>query len=202
MRMPCSYDPMLINRIIAFHGHFCPGLAIGIRASELARDKLGKFESIDLVSIVETDMCGVDAIQFLTGCTFGKGNLIHKNFGKMAFTFYDRKSGRGFRALLRPEIQQKMMESETFTLTKKVLSGNATPEENSRYKNLRSELQYQYMTAELEYLFETQEIETPIPKPARILESLRCEDCGEMTMESRTRRFAGRGSDHGKCLYF
>jgi len=187
--MPCSYDPPLINRIIAFHGHFCPGLAIGIRASELALVKLGKLESLDLVSIVETDMCAVDAIQFLTGCTFGKGNLIHRDHGKMAFNFYDRKSGRGFRALLRSEIQESIMGTEMRTLMKKVTGGNAAPEEISRYENLRSELQYQYMTADLENLFEIQDLETPVPKATRILENLRCEDCGEMTMESRTRRF-------------
>lgn len=171
MRMPCSYDPPLINRIIAFHGHFCPGLAIGIRASEVARVKLGKVESVDLVSIVETDMCGVDAIQFLTGCTFGRGNLIHRDYGKMAFNFYNRKSGRGFRALLRPEMQENIV-PELRILMKKVTGGNAAPEEKSRCENLRSELQYQYMTAELEDLFEIQELETPIPKPARTLEGL------------------------------
>jgi formylmethanofuran dehydrogenase subunit E len=32
----------------------------------------------------------------------------------------------------------------------------------------------------------------PAPKPARILASLKCEACGEMAMESRTRRFDGK----------
>ena len=49
-------------------------------------------------------MCGVDAIQFLTGCTFGKGNLIHKDYGKMVFSFYDRWKGTGFRMLLCPNV--------------------------------------------------------------------------------------------------
>ncbi len=42
-------------------------------------------------------MCGVDAIQFITGCTFGKGNLIHKDYGKNAFSFYRRRDQKAVR---------------------------------------------------------------------------------------------------------
>jgi formylmethanofuran dehydrogenase subunit E len=102
--MPCSISKELIEKTIGFHGHSCPGLAIGIRVSELALQKLGQSGKNNLVAVVETDMCGVDAIQFLTGCTFGKGDLILKDYGKMAFSFYDRSQSLGFRALLRPNI--------------------------------------------------------------------------------------------------
>jgi len=74
--MSCTYPEEKIKQTIAFHGHSCPGLAIGIRAAELARDRLGTPDQSDLVAVAETDMCGLDAIQFLTGCTYGKGNLI------------------------------------------------------------------------------------------------------------------------------
>ncbi len=84
--MSCTYSSEQMKKTIAFHGHSCPGLAIGIRASELAKQRMGGLDSADLLAVVETDMCGVDAIQFLTGCTFGKGNLIHHDVGKMAFT--------------------------------------------------------------------------------------------------------------------
>lgn len=70
-----------------FHGHRCPGLATGIRVAEVALREIGP-HSIDeeVVAIVETDNCAVDAIQYLTGCTFGKGNLIHRDYGKNVFT--------------------------------------------------------------------------------------------------------------------
>ena len=42
-------------------------------------------------------MCAVDAIQFLTGCTFGKGNLIHRDWGKNAYAFWRRSDGRALR---------------------------------------------------------------------------------------------------------
>jgi formylmethanofuran dehydrogenase subunit E len=48
------------------------------------------------------------------------------------------------------------------------------------------------MNAEMEEIFIIMEPAFPIPKPARILQSLQCEACGEMTMESRTRRLDGK----------
>jgi formylmethanofuran dehydrogenase subunit E len=189
--MSCSISRELIEKTIAFHGHSCPGLAIGIRAAELALQKLGHSEQSDLVAVVETDMCGVDAIQFLTGCTFGKGNLIHKDFGKMAFNFYDRRKNTGFRAVLRPDISGEVG-SELRSLGKKVANGAANEEERVRYEELRRALQERYMGADIEKMFIIMEPAFSVPKSARILQSLQCEACGEMTMESRTRRIDGK----------
>jgi formylmethanofuran dehydrogenase subunit E len=189
--MACSIDKELIEKTIDFHGHSCPGLVIGTRAAELALQKLGHADKNDLVAVVETDMCGVDAIQFLTGCTFGKGNLIHRDYGKMAFSFYDRSKNKGFRAVLRPDMSGEVG-SELHRLVKKVEEGTANEEERVRYHELRKELQERYMNADLEEMFIVTEPALPVPKPARILASLKCEACGEMTMESRTRRFDGK----------
>ena len=97
-------DEQQIKDTMSFHGHWCPGLAIGIRAAEWALKEMGKAPDEEIVAVVETDMCGVDAIQYLTGCTFGKGNLIHKDYGKNAFTFYRRRDGKAMRLVLRPTI--------------------------------------------------------------------------------------------------
>lgn len=41
----------------AFHGHMCPGLAIGVRAAEIALAEIGPHsEDEEVVAIVETDM--------------------------------------------------------------------------------------------------------------------------------------------------
>ena len=45
------------ERVEAFHGHMCPGLAIGIRAAELALREIGPHaKDEEVVAIVETDM--------------------------------------------------------------------------------------------------------------------------------------------------
>jgi formylmethanofuran dehydrogenase subunit E len=169
--MGCSIEKDLIDKTIAFHGHSCPGLAIGIRAAELALKRLSCAEGKDLVAVVETDMCGVDAIQFLTGCTFGKGNLIHRDYGKMAFSFYDRSRDVGFRVLLRPDTSGDLG-PELRSLMRKVEDGAANEEEQTRLKNLRERLQERYMNMDLEEMFFVTEAPFPVPKPGRILQSL------------------------------
>lgn len=161
--MTCSLDRQLIEQTIEFHGHDCPGLTIGIRAAELARTKLGIHESPDPVCVTETDMCGVDAIQFLTGCSFGKGNLIHKDYGKSAFTFFNRDTGKGFRAVFQNSIAKDEQDKK------------------ARIKYL--------MDANLSDLFLCEDIDAAPVRPARILKSIQCGSCGEMTMESRIRLF-------------
>lgn len=47
----------LIEQAVEFHGHMCPGLAVGIRAAELALREIGPHSSDEeIIAIVETDM--------------------------------------------------------------------------------------------------------------------------------------------------
>ncbi|MGE4297291.1 MAG: FmdE family protein [Desulfovibrionaceae bacterium] len=189
--MSCTYPKERIEAVIAFHGHSCPGLTIGIRASELARLRWPDATDRDLMAVVETDMCGVDAIQHLLGCTFGKGNLIHRDYGKMAFSFYNRPLYQAFRAVLRPEARQGM-DVELGDLMAKEADGEATPEDAARISDLRSRMQEVFMALPLDAMFAVRELTPSPPRPARILTSLRCALCGEMVMESRTRRLGGQ----------
>lgn len=92
------------EKCVEFHGHECPGLAIGFRACEAAIEKLGINFSKDeeVVCITENDACRVDAIQFLTGCTIGKGNLIFRGTVKNAYSFFKRSTGDSLRMILKP----------------------------------------------------------------------------------------------------
>lgn len=78
--------------IVSFHGHECPCLAIGYRMVCAAMKALNAERSSDeeLVAIVENDACGVDALQCVSGCTFGKGNLLFRDYGKQGDTLYSR----------------------------------------------------------------------------------------------------------------
>lgn len=104
---PPKINSELVQKTIDVHGHWCPGLAIGIRAAEFALSEIGKASDEEIVAVVETDMCGVDAIQYLTGCTLGKGNLIYRDYGKNAFTFYRRRDNKALRLVTRREIFAK-----------------------------------------------------------------------------------------------
>lgn len=45
------------QEVAEFHGHMCPGLAMGIRAAEIALQEIGPHaKDEEVVAIVETDM--------------------------------------------------------------------------------------------------------------------------------------------------
>jgi formylmethanofuran dehydrogenase subunit E len=187
----CTVSRADIDKAIAFHGHSCPGLVIGIRAAELALQRLGPLAPPDMLAITETDMCGVDAIQVLTGCTYGKGNLIHHDIGKMAFTFFDNRNGRGFRAVLKPT-SRGPAHDDYVGATDRVADGTASPEDHALISAHRIAEQKRLLELDLGDMFQVTALEGGMPRPARILKSLVCEQCGESVMESRTRRYGGR----------
>jgi formylmethanofuran dehydrogenase subunit E len=187
----CTIKPELIQEAICFHGHSCPGLAVGIRVAELMLQQFEPSSDEEIVCVVETDMCAVDAIQYLTGCTLGKGNLIHLDHGKSTFTFYDRSDGRSIRIVLRPGGMGKR-DKTLDDLRKKKVSGDITTEEEERLSGILAGRIEGIMGATLDELFEVKEAQFSIPKKAARLDSLTCEACGEATMESRTRRFLGQ----------
>jgi formylmethanofuran dehydrogenase subunit E len=180
-----------VERVVAFHGHVCPGLAMGIQAARYALAELGeRAEDEEIVAVVETDMCGVDAIQVLLGATFGKGNLVHRDWGKSAFTFFSRSDGRGFRLSTRPDAWGRDPEDdELFT---NVRSGEATEEEAARLRALRAARTRRLLNSPPEDLFDIRPVDDPPPRKARIYGSVECGNCGESTMETRIRLFGGR----------
>ena len=185
--MPCSINKDLIEKTIDFHGHWCPGLAIGIRAAELALKEIGKASDEEIVAVVETDMCAVDAIQYLTGCTFGKGNLIYKDYGKRAFTFYRRRDNKAIRMAARQQIFGEA--GPVFReLNRKVQEEGLTDDEKKTWREIRERISRRIMESDLYEVFEVKEPGDPVPRKARMVVSLVCESCGETVMETRTRR--------------
>lgn len=156
--------PEELQPLITFHGHFCPGMLIGWRAAKLAMKLLetSRDKDEEMVAITENDACGVDAIQFILGCTFGKGNLHFRDYGKQAFTIFRRSDGKGVRLVLTSPDRE------------------LTREESAKRMLEESD----------ESLFSVQEPQEPIPEKAVIRKSGFCSVCGERVMESRLRLFA------------
>jgi len=103
-----------IERANVAHGHTCAGQILGIRLSLLGLKELGIDDPIKerkrLITIVEIDRCATDAVQLVTGCRLGKRALKFKDFGKVAATFVDLKTGRAIRIVAREESKQKARE--------------------------------------------------------------------------------------------
>jgi formylmethanofuran dehydrogenase subunit E len=88
----------------------------------------GWSEDEDLVTIVENDACGVDAIKLVAGCSVGKANLILQDFGgKQVYTFITRKSNRAIRLVQRQEPVIQRLDPIASSLREKVMGGTATP---------------------------------------------------------------------------
>ena len=182
----------MIQKVRDFHGHLCAGLTIGVRAAEIALREIGPHSADEeVVTIVETDMCAVDAIQMLTGCTFGKGNLIHRDYGKNAFTFIRRSDRKAIRVATRPDAWPPD-NPERKALAEKIGARTATEADQRRYWELMAERALAVLEIPEERLFEVRLIEATVPRRARVQASLTCEECGEPTMETRIRRYMGR----------
>lgn len=176
------------DEVVRFHGHRCPGLATGYRVSELALRELATSRSGDeeLVAIVENDACGLDAIQYLTGCTIGKGNLILRDYGKQVYTFIRRNKSDAIRIVPHPreDSKESRMMQEMVT---RVFAGSATPEEIERVACNRAEKIAYLLTAPLGDIFSYRHVTADIPEKARLFRSVACARCNEMVSESRAR---------------
>jgi formylmethanofuran dehydrogenase subunit E len=156
------------EQCIAFHGHECPGLAMGYRAAKAAQSKLGVKFSPDeeVVCVTENDACGLDAVQYLTGCTLGKGNLIYRDRGKQAFSFFVRSQNKKLRVAMKKKFDRDTMDREAFK--KELLS---LPDEE---------------------LFAFSEPSYDLPARARLFKSVTCEQCGETCSERNVRLHEGK----------
>lgn len=178
-------EPSLWERVVAFHGHECLGLAIGMRVSEAALQALGSRRAPDeeLFAIVENDSCAVDAIQFVTGCTLGKGNLFFRDYGRQVYSFGRRDNGQAVRVRLKPLGEDK----EYSRLRERVQAGVASRDERERFADLGKAQQERFFGLALADVCQVEKIELTFPGKARIFTSVACARCGERVMEPRAR---------------
>jgi formylmethanofuran dehydrogenase subunit E len=85
---------LLLIGAAQMHGHYCPGLAMGVMAAVYAMRHLGEMKN--LTATVETKNCFADGVQWVTGCTFGNKALIYKELGETALTLL-HNDGKGIR---------------------------------------------------------------------------------------------------------
>ena len=148
-------DKKIWEKCVAFHGHSCGGLTIGYKAALYAAELLELTFSDDeqVVCISENDACGVDAIQVILGCSAGKGNLLFRLRGKSAYSFYNRKTGKSVRLVLRDK------------------PDGMTREESFGY----------FQSLEPSEMFDVKPATIALPEPARMFASYKCDCCGETT---------------------
>lgn len=156
----------LWEKCVAFHGHECGGLTIGYKAALYAIEllELNFSEDEQVVCISENDACGVDAIQVILGCSVGKGNLLFHMRGKQAFSFYNRRTGRSVRLVLRDK-PEGMTRAESFAY---------------------------FQSLEPNQMFDVKDATLALPEQAKIFDSYHCECCGETTGANWIRLAGGK----------
>ncbi len=86
------------------HGHLAPGIALGIRMSGIALDRIETVRgNKKLIGVSETGRCLADAMQATAGCTLGHGNAMVMEYGKLAITIGRVDTKKGVRVSLRED---------------------------------------------------------------------------------------------------
>ena len=178
-----------LRKAIGFHGHLCPGLAIGYRVAKYIKEHYPRSEDEELVCIAENNSCSVDAVQDMLGCTFGKGNLIFRDYGKQVFTFFSRKEGRALRVYFRGDIPSSMDD-----IRARYFKGELSPEERVEFEGMRDRAIKHMLEAPDDELLNINEVDIPAPHKARIYPTRLCQECKEGFVE-----ICGRTAD-GKTV--
>lgn len=189
-----NYKIKPYQEVTEFHGHVCPGSAMGYKAAEIAIKELSTNKSKDeeLVCITENDTCAVDAIQVVTSCTFGKGNLIFYNYGKQVYTFINRETEDAVRVSLKDTFSVDKIDPKLSKLRQKVKSGKASEEEKAELEKRLNSVSEAIINLPDDKIFNIEHIEEKIPDKASIFKSIKCQNCGEMVSEHRIKLKNGK----------
>jgi len=165
---------VLLERSTKIHGHICAGQVIGVRMAMLGLAEIDiddpKQQRKEFYVLVEIDRCATDAIQTVTGCSLGKRSLKWLDYGIMAATFVNLKTGRAVRITALEEARET--------------SKKYFPEIDDKYQQQLEA----YRIMPREELFAVQQVKVNIPAqdmPGRPMQRVRCETCGDWVQDCR-----------------
>lgn len=165
----------LLEESVKIHGHLCPGQVIGVKMSMLGIKKIGiedpkEKDRKNLIVFVEIDRCATDAIQSVTGCSLGRRTMKFMDYGKMAASFVNLKSGKAVRVIAKEDAREKAKQ--------------LFPEIENKYT---AQLEaYKIMSDE--DLFDIMDVNINIRQedmPGRPLKRILCDMCGEYVQDIR-----------------
>ncbi len=166
---------LLLQESARIHGHLCPGQVLGVKMSMLGLREIGIADPKgkdrkSIVVFVETDRCAIDAVQSVTGCSLGKRSMKFMDYGKMAASFVNIKTGKAVRVIAKEESRQ--------------LAKEYFPEIQNKYE---AQLEAYKIMSDND-LFEIMEVQVklnPEDMPGRPLRRVRCDSCGEYVQDFR-----------------
>lgn len=128
-------DKDTLQKALEFHGHRCWASVAGVRVGLAALRELGVKRSGggQLHAVVEIGedhggMCFADGVQYVTGCTLGKGNMSKQPLGKLAVTVIEKKTNRALRVSYKPTLQKQIGASAFMTKRGQGIEPDCIPE--------------------------------------------------------------------------
>jgi formylmethanofuran dehydrogenase subunit E len=169
-----NFDALLAESII-IHGHLCPGQVLGVRMSMLGLKEIGitdpkGADRKSLIVFVEMDRCATDAVQSVTGCSLGHRTMKFFDYGKMAVTYLNLKTGKAVRVMAREDAKNKAREYFPDIVDKYAAQAEA-------YKKISDSELFEIMEVEVEL--------KPEDMPGRPISRKTCDICGEAVQDNR-----------------
>lgn len=164
---------VLLAQSSALHDHLCPRQILGVRSALAAAGALElEFPRTDkrVLVFVETDGCYADGVSVASGCWLGRRTMRLMDFGKIAATFVDTKTGQAVRVFPQTDLRQRVRDSR--------------PEGQKRYQAYLEA----YQTLPDEQLLTVQDVQlTPDLNAIISVHGKRavCDKCGEEIINER-----------------
>jgi len=159
----------LLQRAEQSHGHMCAGQVLGVRMAVLGCQVVGVEDPLgadrkNLIVFVEIDRCAADAVNTVTGCRLGKRTLKFHDYGKLAATFLNVKTGEAARVVALDSSREA--------------ANCAFPEIENKYQRQL----HAYKLLPNEELFKVERVRVTVPpqdQPGRPVSRVSCDQCGE-----------------------
>ena len=163
----------MLAQTAAMHKHLCPRQVLGVRMGLYAAEVL----SLDapqkdkrIIAFVESDGCFADGVSAATGCTLGHRTMRLVDYGKVAATFVDSKTGRAVRLAPKAGVRK--------------LAAEVAPDASNRWKGQLDA----YQKIANEDLLEVREVEMNLDVQAIVGKPgnrVNCAKCGEEILNQR-----------------
>jgi formylmethanofuran dehydrogenase subunit E len=188
---------------VKIHGHLCAGQVLGVRMSMLGlretdiHDPKGA-DRKSIIVFVEMDRCATDAVQSVTGCSLGHRTMKFMDYGKMAATFLNLKTGRAVRVIAKEDSRRKAKEyfrdienkNEVQLEVDKIMQESRV-KIKEYFPNIENKYEVQleaYKIMPDEELFDVAEVVVkvrPEDMPGRPMRRVQCDSCGEHVQDMR-----------------
>ncbi|MCE4610815.1 MAG: FmdE family protein [Desulfurococcales archaeon] len=203
----------LMIKAAELHGHFCIGLAMGVKASMLALKELGvelperdvtEHVRHELIAVVDNNLCFADGVQMIIGATLGNNSLVFRDMGKISLTLIDKKSKRAVRVTMIKPFTSPTIENEKFQeLFRKVMvrREQVPKKEAEAFRSMMDRASLEVLSLpENEYFkvekFEVEDVNDEAFKGPSV-QWVKCAHCGGLVIESK----AFKKEDQGKKYY-